>query len=70
MDAGLAYGLELVRNLATAYIATEQGIGLDYARKKYTDQPVGEFWISLARMVIEQLGNRGVPAPPTPSTIH
>jgi hypothetical protein len=70
MDAGLAYELELARNLATAYIATEQGIGLDYARKKYADQPVGEFWISLARMVMEHLGNRGVPTSPTPPTIQ
>jgi hypothetical protein len=70
MDAGLAYELELARNLATAYIATEQGIGLDYARKKYAEQPVGEFWISLARMVIEQLGNRGVPEPRSPRTIQ
>jgi hypothetical protein len=38
MDAGLAYELEPARNLATAFIATEQGIGLDYARKKYADQ--------------------------------
>jgi hypothetical protein len=70
MDSRLAYEQELARNLATAFIATEQGIGLDYARKKYADQPLGEFWISLALMVIEHLGNRGVPAPPNPPTIQ
>jgi hypothetical protein len=68
MDSGLTYELQLARNLATAFIATE--IGLDYARKKYAEQPIGEFWISLARMVIEQLGNRGTPARLTPPTIQ
>jgi hypothetical protein len=64
MDNRLAYEQALARNLATAYIATEQGIGLDYARKKYADQPLGEFWISLARMVMEHVGKHSAPAPP------
>ena len=34
--------LRLGQNLATAYIATRHCIGLDYARKKYADEPVGE----------------------------
>lgn len=58
----------LGRNFAAAFIATEQGIGLDYARKKHAHQPVGEFWISLARMVIDHLANQtDLPAriPPT-----
>lgn len=38
--------------LAAAFSATYQGIGLDYARKKYAGQPVGEYWIALARKVI------------------
>jgi hypothetical protein len=45
----------LGRNLAAAFIATQHGIGMDYARKKHADEPVGEFWISLARMVTEHL---------------
>jgi hypothetical protein len=45
----------LGRNLAAAFIATEQGIGLDYARRKHAREPIGEFWTSLARMVIDQI---------------
>src|SRR6266849_6333107 len=41
----------LARNLAAAFIATCHGIGLDYARKKYAGEPVGEYWIALARKV-------------------
>jgi hypothetical protein len=48
----------LGRNFAAAFIATQQGIGLDYARKKHAHQPVGEFWTSLARMVIDHLANQ------------
>jgi hypothetical protein len=48
----------LGRNFASAFIATQQGIGLDYARKKHAHEPVGEFWISLARMVIDHLANQ------------
>jgi len=50
--------IQLGRNLAAAFIATCHGIGLDYARKKYADQPVGEYWIALARKVIADLSNR------------
>ena len=45
----------LARNLAAAFIATCHGIGLDYARKKYAGEPVGEYWISLASKVTEDL---------------
>lgn len=31
-------------------------------RRKYADQPVGEYWIALARMVIADQNKR--PAPP------
>ena len=54
--------VRLGRNLAAAFIAACHGIGLDYARRKYADQPVGEYWIALARMVIADQNNR--PAPP------
>jgi len=50
--------VQLGRNLAAAFIATSHGIGLDYARKKYADQPVGEYWIALARTVIADMSNR------------
>jgi flagellar motor component MotA len=41
--------VQLGTNLGAAFIATCQGIGLDYVRKKYAGQPVGEYWITLAR---------------------
>ena len=50
--------VELGRNLVAAFIATSHGIGLDYARKKYADEPLGEYWITLARMVIADMSNR------------
>ena len=60
------HNLELGRNLAAAFTATSQGIGLDYARKKYVAEPVGEYWIALARMVTEDLAKRsGRPTSPT-----
>ena len=60
----------LGRNLAAAFIATQHGIGLDYARKKYAHEAVGEFWISLARMVIEHLAHNPVLPPRTLTTIQ
>jgi hypothetical protein len=50
--------VQLGRNLAAAFIATCQGIDLDYARKKYADEPLGEYWIALARMVIADTSER------------
>jgi hypothetical protein len=61
--------VRLGRNLAAAFIATRQGIGLDYARKKYAGQPVGEYWIALARMVIADQSKRPAHTERTP-TIH
>lgn len=59
----------LGRNLASAYIATQHGIGMDYVKKTHAHEPVGEFWISLARMVIEHMSKQ--PAlPPLPQTIQ
>lgn len=57
----------LGRNLAAAFVATRQGIGLDYARKKYAHGPVGEFWMSLARMVIDHLVTNAIPRRRTPT---
>jgi hypothetical protein len=46
----------LGQNLAAAYIAMRQGIGMDWAKKTYTSHgPVDEYWISVARMVIEHI---------------
>ena len=42
---------KLARYLASAFIAYTQGIGMDYARKKYAHTPVGAFWLDVARMV-------------------
>jgi len=43
--------MKLARYLASAFIAYSHGIGMDYARKKYSHMPVGPFWIEVARMV-------------------
>jgi hypothetical protein len=40
----------LARHLASAFIASSQGIGMDYAHKKCAHMPVGPFWIEVARM--------------------
>jgi hypothetical protein len=60
----------LGRNLAAAFIATQQGIGMDYARKKHSHEPVGEFWTSLARMVIDHLAHHAALSPRPPFTIQ
>jgi hypothetical protein len=60
----------LGRNFAAAFIATQQGIGLDYARRKHAHQPVGEFWTSLARMVIDHLANQPAVPPSIPLIIQ
>jgi len=43
------------RYLASAYIVAQHGIGMDSARKAHAHEPVGEFWTSLARIVIEHM---------------
>jgi hypothetical protein len=45
----------LGQNLAAAYIAMRQGIGMDYAKKTYVHEPIGTFWISVARMMMAEL---------------
>ena len=42
---------KLARYLASAFIAYGQGIGMDYARKKYAHTPVGPFWIDVTHMI-------------------
>ena len=58
---------QLARNLAAAFIATYHGIGLDYARKKYAGEPVGEYWIALAREVTADLSKSPLEPQRTPT---
>ena len=51
--------MKLARYLASAFIAYSQGIGMDYARKKYAHMPVGSFWVDIARQVITHMSKRG-----------
>jgi hypothetical protein len=50
--------VQLGRNLAAAFIPTCHGVGLDYARKKYAGQPVGQYIGSLSRKVAVDLSTR------------
>jgi hypothetical protein len=58
---------QLARNLAAAFVTTCHGIDLDYARKKYSGEPVGEYWISLARKVTADLSKSPAVADRTPT---
>ena len=58
-DVELKHELQVARYLASAFIAQSQGIGMDYARKKYAHMPVGSFWIDIAHQVIEHMSKRG-----------
>ncbi len=60
----------LGRNLAAAYIAMQHGIGIDYAKKRHAHEPVGEFWISAARMIMEHLAQHPPMPPRAPLTIQ
>jgi hypothetical protein len=55
LDPKREHELEVARYLAVAFIAQSHGIGMDYARKKYADVPVGAFWIDIARQVIAHM---------------
>jgi len=46
----------LARNLFSAWTASQLGISLMYARKKYVadDEPMGPFWLALADVVIKK----------------
>ena len=58
--------LQVARYLSAAYVAYAHGQGMDYTRKKYADSPVGNFWLEIARPVIEGMamaGEKGVPRP-------
>ena len=53
---------KLARYLASAFIAYSQGIGMDYAYKKYGHMPVGPFWIEVAHMVSAGAAQASEPA--------
>lgn len=50
----------LGQNLAAAYIAMRQGIGMDYAKETYVHEPIGTFWISVARILIERIAQHSI----------
>jgi hypothetical protein len=70
VDPNIEHELTLARNLASAYIATQHGIGLDYARKKNSDQSADEFWISLARLAIDHVAKHPALPPRAFNTVQ
>lgn len=56
--------LLVARYLSAAYVAYVAGQGMDHTRKKYADVPVGEFWLEVARLVIEGMAMAGEKAYP------
>jgi hypothetical protein len=66
----IEHELTLARNLAPAFIATQHGIGLEYARKKHSDQAADEPWISLARTAIDHVAKHPALPPRTLNTIQ
>ena len=59
--------LQVARYLSAAFIAYTHGAGMDYTRKKYAHMPVGQFWLDIARLVIEGMamaGERAFPVRP------
>lgn len=60
--------LQIARYLSAAYVAYVHGQGMDYTRKKYAQMPVGNFWLEIARLVIEGMamaGEKAFPVRPT-----
>ena len=51
--------LDVARYLSAAYVAHAHGSGMDYTRKKYAGQPVGKFWLDVAKLVIEAMSTAG-----------
>jgi hypothetical protein len=58
-DSAREHELQVARYLAWAFVAQSHGIGMDYARKKYADVPVGAFWVEIARQVIAYMSKSG-----------
>jgi hypothetical protein len=69
-DQPISEEVRLALNLSAAFTATRENIGLDYARKKYGHEPVSDYWVAVARMVIEDLIMRPGRLPRTPPTIQ
>jgi hypothetical protein len=65
----LEHELHVARYLAVAFIAQSHGIGMDYARKKYSHMPVGSFWVDIARQVIAHMA-KGSGQPEFSATIQ
>ena len=62
-SAVLAFETELARRLSAAYVSTQLQLSLPYAYNRYAkDQPVGEYWLHLARRVIAEQ-SQGVESP-------
>ena len=59
----------LNRNPACAYIATQHGIGMDYARRRTAHEP-GNSGFLLARMVIDHMSKQAVLPPRPPPLIY
>ena len=51
--------MQVARYLSAAYVAYVHGQGMDYTRKKHADSPVGNFWLEIARLVIEGMSMAG-----------
>ena len=62
--------MRLAKNLSAAFTATRENIDLDHARKKYGHESVSDYWVAVARMVIEDLIMRPGRLPRTPPTIQ
>ncbi len=60
----------LGRNLAAAFIATQHGIGLDYARRKFAGDMVGQYWIELGRKVMQDMRTAIDTLPKQKSTVQ
>ena len=69
-DQPIGEEVRLAQNLSAAFTATRENIGLDYARKKCGHEPVSDYWVAVARMVIEDLIMRPKRLPRTPPTVQ
>ncbi len=55
--------VELARNFAAGYIAYQMGIrSIDYTRKNYVAQEVGDFWVEVAQSVDMRMQQAGAKA--------
>src|SRR6185436_9034943 len=45
----------MARGLSAGYLSAHLGLSIAYTLKKYSDEPLGEFWYELARQVDEHM---------------